>query len=96
MMDINSLYNANVSQNIGIMLNELINKISDLRVLKNYLNLNNLKNSEKRTFILIFNNIIKDCLKLIDNLDNYIIEKKDYFVNYICLYYIDQFNKIII
>ncbi|MBO5477831.1 MAG: hypothetical protein J6A15_08790 [Clostridia bacterium] len=94
-MDMRSLYNANVPQNIGIILNELINKISDLRVLKNYLNLNTLKSSEKRTFSLIFNNIIKDCLNLIDKIDNYITERKDYFVNYVCLYYIDQFNKII-
>lgn len=90
------LYNANVPQNIGIILNELIDKISDLRVLKNYLNLNILKSSEKRTFSLIFNNIIKDCLNLIDKIDNYIKEKKDYFVNYMCLYYIEQFNKIVI
>lgn len=95
-MDMNNLYNANVSQNIGIILNELINKISDLRVLKNYLKINSLSKSEKRTYSLIFNNIIKDCLNLIDKIDNYIAEKKDYFVNYVCLYYIDQFNKIII
>lgn len=89
------LYNANVPQNISIIINELINCISFLRVLKNYSIFNNLQKSEKIIFRFIFNNMVEKCLKLINVIDDYIEKNREYFINYICLYLIEEFNEII-